>query len=379
MKPLRILILAEGDPETRDSWSESSRSLLLALRQLGHTVIGRDVTESRPARWAGMLLTWAPSRPRWAARFHLGPIGFSARSRRARAQIAALTPSPDVVLAIGATFDGLDDRIPSFLYCDANVRVSAQGGGYSDVDRLTAAEVVRLAGRERGVYQRARMVFTMSDFLRRSFLDDFRLPADRVRTVYAGANLDVSKVEPRPHLQAGPPTILYVGRQWERKGGPTLVEAFRGVRQALPDARLRIVGCDPPIGGEPGIEVIGPIRKDAPGGENRLAELFRTSDLFCMTSRFEPFGIVFVEAMLHGLACIASDRFAMPEIVAEGKTGWLVPADNPGQLRDRLIAALGDRQALFAMGQAGRERALALFTWDRVAQNMATAMASALG
>jgi len=372
---MRILMLAEGDPETRDSWSESSRSLLLALRALGHTVNGRDVTESPLARWAALTTSWAPRRRRWAARYHFGKTGFQARSARAIAHLTTLQPPPDVALQIGATFDATaNTATPIFVYCDANVRTASQGGPYADVNHLTSKEIEAMASRESSVYRRATMIFTMSEYLRQSFIHDFGIAPDCVRTVYAGANLDLTRVVPRSEVPEGPPTILFVGRQWDRKGGPILLEAFREARRTLPSIRFRIAGCAPELAGEPGVEVLGPIQKDVSGGEDRLASLYRSADLFCMPSRFEPFGIVFVEAMLHGLPCIGTDRFAIPEIIVDGETGWVVPPDDPTTLAHRILAGLDNREGLITMGQRGRSRALQHFTWNRVAADIAASM-----
>ncbi len=254
-----------------------------------------------------------------------------------------------------------------------------RGALHADVNHLTPAELTAMVERERSVYHRVARVFTFSDYLRRSFQDDFEVPAARVETVYAGANLDLGRIRPRTAVPQGPPAILFVGRQWERKGGPAVVSAFRKVRQSLPEATLRIVGCSPDLGDEPGVEVIGRIMKDEPGGEEKLARLYETSDVFCMPSRFEPFGIVFVEAMLHGLPCIGTDRFAMPEIIADGKTGWLVPEDDIGALSDCLTTALSDRAKSLAMGQQGLIRARECFTWSAVAAKIAGGMAPSAG
>jgi glycosyltransferase involved in cell wall biosynthesis len=378
MRSMRLLLLAEGDPETWDSWSGSSRSLLEGLRARGHEVTGKDVDVPGWARWLGLAASWAPSRRRWVARHHLGPIGFWGRSVRARRLARAYDGHLDAVLQIGATFRCATARgVPCFLYCDANVRTALQNAPHGPAAALPPREVVGLESRERAVYAAAAGVFTMSEYLRGSFLRDFALPAERVVTVYAGANLDAATVIPRSGPPQGPPTVLFVGRQWDRKGGPVLLEAFRGLRVAIPDARLCVVGSRPPVR-EPGVEIVGPINKDSPEGLKQLSSLYRDADLLCLPSRFEPFGIVLVEAMLHGLPCIGTDRWAIPEIIAEGETGWLAPDGNATALRDCLLAALKNRVALAAMGQRGRQRALRLFTWERVAARMCRHLEQAL-
>ena len=97
-----------------------------------------------------------------------------------------------------------------------------------------------------------------------------------------------------------------------------------------------------------------------------------------MPSQFEPFGVVFVEAMLHGLPCIGSDRCAIPEIIAHGDTGWIVPAGDAGTLCDTLIKALAGcrSNSLNDMRRRCRERALRLFTWERVAERVSSMMST---
>ncbi len=372
---MRILLLAEGDPETFDSWSGSSRGLLRALRALGHQVTGADVSEVGWRRWADLARTWVPNRRRWAARYHLGAEGFRRRSGTAQRLVARYDGQVDAVLQIGATFDALAHAsTPGFVYCDSNACLFGRDAPAGDVAALRPSERDAVVAREQRVYAQARTVFAMSDYLRRSFLQDFGVCEDAVQTVFAGANLDLDALPPVRATREGPPTVLFVGKQWERKGGPLLLEAFRGVRRAIPDARLLVVGCTPEVADAPGVEVLGPVAKHAPNGQNRLSALYRTADVFCMPSRFEPFGVVFVEAMLHGLPCVGSDRCAIPEIIAHGETGWVVPGDDSSRLRDTLVAALVTADALVPMRHRCRERALRLFTWERVAERIATAI-----
>jgi glycosyltransferase involved in cell wall biosynthesis len=375
-----LLVLAEGDPETLDSWSGSTLHLVQALRRRGYDVRGSDVTERGVARVAAVVSTFSPHRRRWAARYHFGPAAFAARSRRARHAVRAGGAQWDGIIQIGATFDSTSaSAAPTFVYCDSNAHVAAANRPYGDVAQLSPVEFGRMVGRETTVYGRAAHVFTMSELVRRSFLEDFRLSPDKVTTVYAGANLDPSTCVPRAASLAGPPTILFVGRHWEAKGGPVLLEAFLRARSVHSDLRLVIAGCSPPLGEIPGVEVLGPVDKGAPGGAERILGLYRGADLFCMPSRFDAFGIVFVEAMLHAVPCVGSRHAAMPEIVTHGKTGWLVSVGDVPELQKCLVDAFRDRAALARMGQRGRERALELFTWDSVAGRMHRVMQSPVG
>jgi glycosyltransferase involved in cell wall biosynthesis len=319
-------------------------------------------------------MAWSPNRDRWAARYHFGAPGFHARTRRARSLLATRGSHWDTVIQIGATFDACTTApAPTFIYCDSNVRVAAENAPYGAVARLNAGEREQMERRERRVYDAAAGVFTMSERLRQSFVDEFGVSPERVTTVYAGANLDSAACVPRSPEVRGPPTILFVGRRWGPKGGPELLQAFQELRTTVPDARLRIVGCTPAVS-DPGVEVLGRIDKTHSGAAGRLSQLYREADIFCMPTRFDAFGIVFVEAMLHGVACIGTRHGAVPEIIEDGETGWLVPKGAVKPLRDRLVDAFSDRARLAQMGRRGRMRALRHFTWDRVAEQMEIAM-----
>jgi glycosyltransferase involved in cell wall biosynthesis len=91
-------------------------------------------------------------------------------------------------------------------------------------------------------------------------------------------------------------------------------------------------------------------------------QAFRQSDLFIFPTLNEAFGLVLLEAMQHGLPVVASSLGAIPEIVTEGVTGYLVPPGDIGQLTDRVNLLLCDETARHLMGVAGRRRFKECFT-----------------
>lgn len=365
-----ILYLAEGDSETAQSWSGCSHGLVTAFRGHGMHVRTVDVLPGPVGKWAAIALAFRPDRERWAARYHSGALGYALRSRRARAA-ARRHPAAAPIVQSGATFDllPLTDRTV-YLYCDANALFAARGRPHSSIAALSSRQFASVVERERRVYRRCAGIFTFSEAARRSFVDDFGVDPVRVTTVYAGSNLELVPADadvavPRP----GPPTIAFVGKAFGRKGGDDLLEAFRIVRARVPDARLIIAGAAPVVPADSGVEVLGYVdpRRTGPGS---LYEVYRRADLFCMPSRYEPFGVVFVEAMLHAVPCVGTRAWAMPEIIEHGVTGWLAPPGDIEGLAAVLAGALADRTRLRQMGLAARRAALERFTWERVAGAM---------
>ena len=378
---MRILFLTEGDAQSWDCWSGTSKSLVDQLRAAGHTVEARDIDLYGTDRMLGAALAFSLNRRRWGTRFHLGAPSFRLRSRNAARHIAAQRGRVDVILQIGATFEPAGagaGGVPYFLYCDSNIRMAEHGAksGFSDAVSLSARELEQVARRELEVYRRATGIFTLSERLRRSFIEDFGLAESRVHAVHAGPNFDVTRI-PRAPTRDDPdhaPTILFVGRQFHRKGGDLLVQAFRRVRERLPHARLLIAGPPSSPTEAPGTRFLGDLNKNDPAGWAALVAAYRSADVFCLPTRFEPFGIAFIEAMCFGLPCVGTAAWAVPEMVVDGETGFTIPVDDVDALTDRLVRLLSEPVLARNMGRAGRLRAERHFTWPRVVERMTQVM-----
>jgi phosphatidylinositol alpha-1,6-mannosyltransferase len=164
---------------------------------------------------------------------------------------------------------------------------------------------------------------------------------------------------------AGPrePAALIVGRMWptERgKGHDALIRAWPAVRARVPDAVLWVVG-----GGEdrPRLEVLADERGVADAihflgrlSDEALAERYRRARVFAMPSRQEGFGLVYAEAMWHGLACVGSTSDAAAEVIVDGVTGRLAVYDDERSIAEVLVELLEDPARAEAMGRAGRRR-----------------------
>lgn len=380
---MNILLLCEGNAETRDSWSGISKSVVDGLRAAGHQVRTGDVDLYGAPRLLGAGLSFSPRRKRWWARYHLAGAPFALRSRNAAALIAAQPVRPDVILQFGATFEarGRGD-VPYVLYCDSNIALAERGraSGYGEAVALRPSEVRAIRAREERVYRGAAAIFTISEYLGRSFQQDFGIPPERVHPIHAGPNFELHRMPDRPGAAAGaPPSVLFVGRHFERKGGDLLLRAFERVRRRVPRAELVIVGPPDLRVDQPGVRSIGFLDKDTAEGSAALQRLFTDARVFCLPTRFEPFGIAYLEAMAFGLPCVGTAVWAVPEIIADGETGFVVPVEDAEALADRLVVLLTDGERAARMGREGRRRLETRFTWPAVVGRMVCAMEPLLG
>jgi glycosyltransferase involved in cell wall biosynthesis len=248
--------------------------------------------------------------------------------------------------------------VPYTLFCDCTVQL-ADGNVYSGVNFASRAAAERWYRRERALYRGAGAIFTASDWARRSLVEFYGVDPGKISVVGYGINrLGAPEVIERDY---GSRTLLFVGYEFERKGGPLLLEAFEKVRRELPDARLLIAGPrHAPATVPPGVIWVGTATRE------ELAKLYRQASLFVMTSLFEPFGMVYLEAMEWLLPCVGSANCAMPEIVLENQTGRLVPPGDADALARTLIELLREPDQLRRMGERGRAHARGRFPWPMV-------------
>lgn len=263
-------------------------------------------------------------------------------------------------------FDASIPGVPHFVYTDHTHLANLSYPGFPH-DQLFAREWIDL---EREVYRHARHVFVMGSHVRRSLIEKYAHDPARVTCVYAGSNVDATPVALANDNYANQ-TVVFVGIDWARKGGPTLLAAFESVAERLPRARLVIVGCTPDTT-HPRIEVVGRVPVE------EVKRWLTEASVFCLPTRAEPFGIAVVEAFHHRLPVVASNVGAMPDLVRDGESGSLVPPDDPAALADALTALLSDPAQCRRFGERGYEIALEHFSWPAVGDKLRAGILAAL-
>jgi starch synthase len=224
---------------------------------------------------------------------------------------------------------------------------------------------------ERNVYHNMDKIFTMSEYLRRSFIEDFDVHEDKVKTIGAGINLDeIPDVREKDYEKKN---ILFIGVDFYRKGGIQLLKAFRIVKEAFPKAELHIIGpkkleIDHRLGS--GIKFHGFLSKKDPKQRQLFDSIMRDSSIFAMPSLYEPFGIAPLEAMVYEIPCILTNDWAFPEMVQPGVNGELVECGNVNELADKIKFLLGNPDLLHFLGKNARNIVLTNYTWDIVVKRL---------
>lgn len=364
------------DPFDPRSWSGISRFLFEEMRRQGllHGATGGEV-----GGWKRLLLlaiSFHLRREVWRLRYYLDPRYRHALTRVLAPAARALPVGVDL-LQLGGLFD-----LPSvvgggrrcFSYHDGNM---AQRLKNPHASAAVPGKLARAAmAYERAVYHGMTRVLTMSEHLRRSFIEDFELPPEKVVCVGAGVNLE--RLPPdRPDKRYDTGQVLFIGVEFERKGGLVLLEAFARARQRHPQAVLHVVG---PRGGPPsglpmdGVQWHGNLNKRDPDQAAHLERLFEESCVFVLPSLYEPFGIAPAEAMMHGIPAIVSGAWALGETVANEVTGLHVPPGASEPLARALSKLLDDSELCRKLGRKARDHALNHFTWTATVNKLAAAL-----
>lgn len=249
---------------------------------------------------------------------------------------------------------------------------------------------------ERTAYEHAAGVIAVSAGMREDILRAYPMvDPQRVHVVHNG--IDIEQWQPNPETSAltargidpEAPTIVFVGRITRQKGLPYFLRAVR----ELP-ADYQVVLC----AGAPDTEEIARevselvtgLRSERDGihlitemlPRHELTQLLSHATTFVCPSIYEPLGIVNLEAMACGTPVVASATGGIPEVVADGETGYLVPIDQVqdgtgtptdpeafvADLADTLTRMVSDPQRARQMGEASRRRAAEHFSWESIAQ-----------
>lgn len=370
MENPKVLLTLVGDLEREDAARVKYGLFALALGRQAGRVKPFDVSLRGPVRWLNALQVFHPNPQIWRERFWKNIQAFELRSNHVARRIRDVKPS--MVLQIGVVFDSTrhQEVAPVLIYTDYTARLSALRpdagrSPFSEKDRRLWIEM------ETDTYHRAAHIFVRSHLVRDSLVFDYRMSPGKISVVGGGVNFtslpDVQQRMVRPKAASA----LFIGKEFYRKGGDILLDAYENAQQAEAGLSLRLVTSETfqnrPL--PSGVQVSPPVWERADVGA-----LYQAADFFVLPSRLETWGDVLLEAMAYGLPCIGVQSDAMKEIISDGETGILVPPDDPLALADAMLRLTRDNDLRLRLGRAGRKRVETLFTWDKVISRMMDVM-----
>ncbi len=255
-------------------------------------------------------------------------------------------------------FDASVPGIPNFIYTDHTHLANLYYPGFNPKD-LFSKKWIAL---EKEIYNHAAKIFTWSVNINKSLIEQYNCTPEKITCVYSGSNIEIERLENVSQRFFGK-RILFVGKDWKRKGGPDLISAFQLVLKKHPDAQLTIAGSAPQID-IPNCQIVGEKNLD------ELIPLYHNADIFCMPTLLEPFGIVFLEAMAAKLPVVATNLGALPDFIQNGWNGWLVSPHDVNGIADALSKLLDHPDQCHIYGERSNEIVHTKYNWHAVGKRI---------
>jgi glycosyltransferase involved in cell wall biosynthesis len=272
----------------------------------------------------------------WRMRFDLDPTVPARLARRHPAILHTHLVHADVLgLPAGALA-----RVP--------VRISTKHG----FNEFRSSRVVAAA--DRAAARFAHRQIAISHGLARYLVQTEGFGADDFTVVHYGI-----EAGPEPPPPPAPTRLCAVGRLIPIKGFDLLLRAFSRARAEVPELTLELAGAGP---------LDAELRAAAPEGLTFLGRVAPVQDVYernaivVIPSRGEGFGMVALEAAERGRAAIVTAVGGLPEIVADGETGTVVPPEDVDALARAIVVLARDEQLVRQYGHAARRRALDVFS-----------------
>ncbi len=263
--------------------------------------------------------------------------------------IAYIKTDIPIIYMTDATFQQLQGYYPSF----------------SNLARYNIKEGIEL---DKRAFHNATHCMLASDWNRNSAIQDYGIEDNKISVVPCGANLDIipsaSEINCNAQVRCN---LLFLGVEWDRKGGDIALETVRNLKQKGINATLHIVGCVPPhdITGDEGVIVIPFLDKNNEDEFKKLNQLFLQIDFLLLPTRAECAGIVFCEASAYGIPSITTDTGGVTSYVLNGINGYTLPYDaNAIDYADKIISIFKNPAEMQRMRIATRQRFEEVLNWE---------------
>lgn len=266
------------------------------------------------------------------------------------------------------------DELKTFVYQDLSVDYVCymhdhlpDTFGVSDWQNTDISLAYKRRSQQNRYFSQCAGIFAMGHWYAKDLVERMGIPVKKVHVVGGGINVDKALIDDS-HKQGN--KILFVGRAFKRKGGYITVEAFKKLKERMPNAELFVAGPKTdPLGNEEimGYHFMGDLNRQL------LAQLYNQCDIFCMPSYFEAYGLVFIEALTFGLPCIGRNRYEMPYFIENNETGFLLETDDVETYADMMFRLLHN-DLIKQNVRSRRDYYIQEYSWESVADRMTQVM-----
>jgi glycosyltransferase involved in cell wall biosynthesis len=236
---------------------------------------------------------------------------------------------------------------------------------------------------ENGMLERSNKIIAVSEYTKRELLKYYKLNENKIRVIHNGVAVDKfkptnDKLKAKAELGFNPEdkAILSVGRLYARKGLFTLIESMPSVIRKFKNAKFiisgkglsnemkKLVDHAAKLGVKENIVFTGYFP------DEKLPKLYQAADIFAFSTFYENLPFAILEALSSGLPVVTTNVGGIPEIIDDGKNGFLVEPFNSEQLADRILYLLENPPAASEFGFLGRKTVEERFDWRLIVKKV---------
>ena len=287
---------------------------------------------------------------------------FIKTSRNLEKRIRSLKSKPDLIFHLYGMYSPLWDKfdIPYVTYLDYTMAL-AKRNWLPWAPFGTEQEFASWIECERRAYQNTHHLFTKTSLVKRSLIEDYGVNPNKI-TVAGTSGKFLEPLQGKKEF--GSKQIVFNASDFERKGGDTVLAAFKIVKKEIPEAKLVIVGNNLSIN-QDGVCNPGYI-----SSSSVMKNLFIETDIVVAPAICEPLGLFSLEAMNFGVPCIVSDNGGISEIIEHELDGIVISQPTPNILANQMIRLLSDINLLENMSENIKRKIQHLSNWNHIANNM---------
>jgi glycosyltransferase involved in cell wall biosynthesis len=329
---MKIGFASRYDPTDKKTWSGTSYYTLQQLKKYGEVELFQFPLSKLLQEW---LTTQKSINRRWFKKQTAVEFLKAYASYFSKQLTKELKKRPVDVLFVSASSQMIayvETDIPIIYMTDATFQQLQ--GYYPSFSNLANYNIRQGIELDKKAFQKAAHCMLASEWNKNSAINDYGIEADKISVVPCGANLD--KIPADSDLynsDTDPCRLLFLGVEWDRKGGDIALETFQLLKQQGLHPHLHIIGCVPPfdLSGNEGVTVIPFLDKKNEEDVKQLQSILLQTHFLLLPTRAECAGVVFSEASAFGIPSITTDTGGVTTYVRNGMNGYALPYSAKGQ------------------------------------------------
>ncbi|EAW37162.1 glycosyltransferase family 4 protein [Lyngbya sp. PCC 8106] len=235
-------------------------------------------------------------------------------------------------------------------------------------------EFLQASQQEVVAFKKATKVIYSSEWAAHSAINDYEVDPNKIEIVPFGANVDKvpEASETLKKCLVSKCHLLFIGKDWERKGGNIAYQTLLSLLDLGVDAELLMIGCVPPSEYQhEKLKIIPFLNKNIPEEQEQFSQLLLNSHFLVFPTRADCSPIVICEANAYGIPVITTDAGGIPTILKEGKNGYILPLSAGGDEYAKKIAAnFSNKETYEQLVRSSRKEYDERLNWNKWAESM---------